>query len=178
MANEIHPNRDTGKNPIEIASSDGDIILRQFTPQDAEEIFALIDKNRVFLSQNDEPTAAKYPTLKSVKESIEHSENPDRLRFAIRNKEGTYVGSINLTPDEKDPAQAEIGSYLGEEFQGRGYAGRAHEVLANYGFDFLDYETIYGDIAQTNTRSIKMVERLGWKMIGKNDGKIRYSKQK
>ncbi len=58
-------------NPIEIASSDGEVVLRQFTLEDAEEIFKLIDGNREHLSQFGDDTAGKYPTLDSVRESLQ-----------------------------------------------------------------------------------------------------------
>lgn len=177
MTNETNSNGGIIKNPIEIVSSNDAVILRQFTPQDSEEIFALIDRNREHLSQFGDDTADRYPTLEAVRESIDHPKNPKRLRFAIRNKKGQLVGSINLTPDEKDSTQGEIGYYLGSEFQGKGYMGKAVEILTNYGFDFLNYKTIYGDIAKGNMVSVKVLVKAGYQETGKHDGKIRYSKQ-
>lgn len=167
-----------GNNPIELASSDGEVILRQFTPQDAEEIFALIDRNRDHLSQHGENTADKYPTLESVRESIENPKNPNRLRFAIRNRDGRFIGSINLTPDEDNAKQAEVGYYLGEEFSKQGYMGRALEMVTNYGFQNLEYETIYGDVAETNIASSNVLLKAGYKETSRSNAKIRYSRQK
>ncbi|OGH24091.1 MAG: hypothetical protein A3B47_04450 [Candidatus Levybacteria bacterium RIFCSPLOWO2_01_FULL_39_24] len=178
MASEIHPNKEFNKNPIEIASSDGEIVLRQFTLRDSEEIFSLIDRNREHLSQFGDDTADKYPTLQSVRKSIEHPKNPERLRFAIRNKQGQFVGSINLTPYETDSTQGEIGYYLGAEFQGKRYMGKAVEIITNYGFDFLNYKTIYGDIVEGNTASVNVLLKAGYQETGKHGEKIRYSKQR
>ena len=161
MASEIHPNKEFNNNPIEIVSSDGGIVLRQFTLRDSEEIFALIDR-----------------TLQSVRESIEHPKNPERLRFAIRNKERQMAGSINLTPYEKGSTRGEVGYYLGSEFQKKGYMVKAVEILTNYGFDFLNYKIIYGDIAEGNISSEKVLLKAGYQETGKHDGKIRYSKNK
>lgn len=170
------PIKDIASNPIEILSSDSNITLRQFTPQDSEEILTLIDRNRTHLSQFGDDTSDKYPTLETVRESIDHPKNPKRLRFAMRNKEGKFVGSINLTPDKNDPTQGEIGYYLGAEFQKQGYMGKAVEVLTNYGFNNLAYKTIYGDIAEGNTASISVLLKAGYKESGKHNGKIRYAK--
>ena len=178
MVSEITPIKDVPQSPIEIKSFDGEIVLRQFTPQDSEEIFALIDRNRDHLSQFGEDTASKYPTLETIQESIEHPKNPKRLRFAIRNKQGQFVGSINITPDEKNPESAEVGYYLGSEFQKRGYAGRAVESLTVYGFNVLGYKTIYGDVSHENTASINVLLRAGFKEAGRHGEKIRFSKQK
>ena len=163
--------------PIEIIASTG-LSLKQFATQDAEEIFALIDRNREHLSQFGDETAEKYPTLESVRESIGHPKNPKRLRFAIRNKEGQFVGSINITPDEENQRVAEIGYYLGSEFQRQGYMAKAVEMLTDYGFETLAYKTIYGDVTKGNTASSSVLLNAGYKETGRLDGKIRYSKNK
>ncbi len=178
MTSEASPTKDAPQNPIEIASSDGKIFLRQFTLDDSQEIFSLIDNNRNHLSQFGDDTSDKYPTLETVRESIEHPKNPKRLRFAIRNREGQLVGSINLTPDENDPTQGEIGYYLSAEFQRQGYMKRAVETLTDYGFNVLNYKTIYGDIAEGNTTSVNVLLKAGYQETGKHDGKIRYTKEK
>ena len=156
-----------GTKPIEIHSEDGTVTLRQFTLEDANEIFALIDRNREHLSQHGEDTAGKYPTLESVVKSIAEPSNPKRLRFAIRNEKGEFVGSINLTPDKEDPNRGEIGYYLGGEFTSKGYAGRAVEVLTRYGFKHLGYKEIFGVAAETNTPSINVLKRLGYTETGR-----------
>lgn len=163
--------------PIEIIAST-DLSLKQFTAQDAEEIFALIDRSRDHLSQFGDDTADKYPTLESVRESIVRPRNLKRLRFAIRNKEEQLVGSINITPDENNPEQAEIGYYLGAEFQRQGYMGRAVQALTSYGFQTLNYKTIYGNVAEKNIASGNVLLKAGYKETGRDDGKIRYSKDK
>jgi RimJ/RimL family protein N-acetyltransferase len=163
---------------IEILSPDGDIVLRQFVSQDSEEIFALIDGNRAHLSQPGDNTADKYPTLEKVRESIEHPKNPARLRFAIRNRQGQLVGSINLTPDEDNPTQGEIGYYLGAEFQKQGYTRKAVQMLTDYGFDNLGYKTIYGDVVEGNSSSANVLFKAGYQEAKRHDGKIRYSRQK
>lgn len=178
MTNEDLPIKDVPYKPIEILSSDGEVALRQFSPQDSEEIFTLIDRDRKHLSQFGDDTADKYPTLATVRESIEHPKNPKRLRFAIRDKEGKFVGSINLTPDEKDLTQGEIGYYLGFEFQRKGFTGRALEALINYGFNVLNYKTIYGDVAEGNIASTKVLLKAGYQETGRHNGKIHYVKTK
>lgn len=163
---------------IEILSPDGEVALSQFVSQDAEEIFALIDSNRGHLSQFGDETSSKYPTLETVRESIDHPKNPKRLRFAIRNKQRQLVGSINLTPGEDDPASGEIGYYLSAEFQKQGYMRRAVQLLTEYGFANLGYETIYGDVTEGNSASANVLMKAGYQETERLDGKIRYSKEK
>jgi len=150
--------------PIEIISPDGEISLRTYSLVDAEEAFALIDRNRDYLSQYGEDTAKKYPDLESFQESIRHPQNPARLRFAIRNKAGTLVGTINLTPDKDVPQKGEIGYYLGAEFQGHGYVNRAIGLLTNYAFQSLGYTSLFGSVAPENIRSIRALIGNGYSM--------------
>ena len=72
-------------NPLEIISANGEISLRQYTPRDAGEIFALIDRNREHLSKYGEDTSLRYPTLESVRESIRYPDDAAKLRFGIVN---------------------------------------------------------------------------------------------
>ena len=162
---------------IEILSTDGDIVLRQFVLQDSEEIFALINSNRGHLSQFGDETADKYPTLESVRESIEHPKNPKRLRFAIRDKQGRLVGSINLTPDEGNPSQGEIGYYLSAEFQKRGHMRKAVQILTEHGFSNLNYKFIYGDVTEGNMASENVLMKAGYQETERHDGKIRYARE-
>lgn len=164
--------------PIEISSDKHQVVLRQYTPEDAEEAFALIDRNRGHLSQFGDETAAKYPTLESFRDSIVNPKNPKRLRFGIRNKEGVLVGSINVTPDEDNPQRGEIGYYLGEEYQKKGYTRQAVEFLTDYAFEHLGYQTLYGEVAEGNDTSIRVLERAGYQETKRKDGKIVLSKEK
>jgi RimJ/RimL family protein N-acetyltransferase len=178
MTSELHSSKDVIKNPIEIKSFDGEITLKQFTPLDSEEIFALIDRNRDHLSQFGDETSEKYPTPQTVLDSIEFPKDPKRLRFAIRNKQEQLVGTINLTPDEDDPTIGETGCYLGAEFQKHGYMGKAVQTLTDYAFKTLGYKTIYGDVVVGNTASSNVLLKADYKETKRYDNKIRYSKIK
>jgi RimJ/RimL family protein N-acetyltransferase len=126
---------------------DQEMTLRQFTVKDAPVIYALIDRNRIHLSQFGDITSEKYPTRQHVIDSIEHPEDPSKLRLGIWVKDAanglaneTYVGTINLTPI--DDVTAEVGYYLGAEFQSKGkkeghqrrYMTRALQCLMSYAY--------------------------------------------
>lgn len=148
--------------PIEITAPDGHVSLRQFSLEDSEEMFALIDSSRDHLSQFGDETAAKYPTLASFQDSITNPSNPQRLRFGIRNRAGQLVGSINLTPEKLDPTTGEIGYYLGKYETGNGYAVAAVRALSDYAFTKRGYETLYGVVAAGNKDSVKVLENAGF----------------
>lgn len=92
-------------------------------------LFSLIDRNREHLSQFGDVTAAKYPTLQSVHDSVRYPRNIARDRYAIL-ADSEVVGSINSEPTGDKETSFEIGYYLGKEYTGRGYATLAVHGLA------------------------------------------------
>ncbi|MFC1653886.1 GNAT family N-acetyltransferase [Patescibacteria group bacterium] len=158
----------TKKEPVELVGEE--ITLTEFTLNDAEEVFNLIDRNRGHLSQHDDTTAKKYKRKEDVARSIAHPENPNRLRFAVRNRDGALVGSINLTPDEDIEGGAEIGYYLGSEFTGHGYMTKAVKLLAEYALRTARHQFVYGNVQVDNQASASVLTRNGFEPSG-NDGK-------
>lgn len=154
-----------------------DVALKRLTLDDAEELFALIDRNRAHLSQFGERTSAKYPTISSLVESIRHPPDPVKLRMCIQ-ASGEIVGSINLMPyhsamtpycrahippfDADPPFIAEIGYYLGAEHGGRGYMSQAVGVLTSYAFQY-GFDELFATIHPENIPSIRVVERNGYR---------------
>ncbi len=153
-------------NPLEIRSIVQGVSLRQFAPSDARTIFELIDGNRDHLSQFGDETATKYPTEKSVLDSITNPKNPNKLRFGIWDN-GKLVGSINLTPDEEH--RAEVGYYLGSKFTGKGYMGRAVITLVEYVFSELEYETLFGNVHPDNKNSQNVLSKAGFERTGSKE---------
>lgn len=151
------------RSRIEVPVSDS-VMLWQFGPDDAEPLFALIDRNREHLSQFEDTTARKYPDLAAVERSILEPPDPDRLRFGIWDA-GHLVGTVNLTPRERGGAV--IGYWLGEEYTGMGFATEATAALTEYGREQLGYERIYAGTHPRNGPSIAMLGRSGYARLGR-----------
>ncbi len=166
----------SGKKQEEIRTPDG-LTLKQYTLDDAQEAFDLIDRNREHLSQYGDDTAKKYKTVEDMIESIVHPKKPKRMRFAIRNSDGTYVGSINLEPipSANNPQRAEVGYYLGKEFIGKGYMKDALAVLVDFAFQQLGYTELFAKIHPQNIPSQKVITSAGFQETGKLKGDKLYS---
>lgn len=162
--------------PIEIIDQERKVRLKQFTLSDAREIFDLINRNRRYLSQFGDTTSKKYKKLEHVVESIIHPKNPNRLRFAIRDRAGTYIGTINLTPKEDDRTQGEIGYYLGKEFQGNGYMTEAVKMLSDFAFKELGYKRLVANVHPYNKGSQSVLYRAGFKLEGTRDVNMFFTK--
>jgi len=152
--------------------------LVQFAPGDAGEIFELIDCSRQHLSQYGDRTAKEYLTVDSVLRSILKPPNPDKLRYAVRDEMGTLIGSINLTPDEKNTRMVKIGYYLGKGFIGRGYMGEAVRLLTEHAFNKLGFEVLFGKVHKDNLASIRVLEGVGYVKFGREGKEIIFTRRK
>lgn len=169
-----HMDRETQgiQNLIEIPSDSRLVTLRQFSLADAQHIFKLINKSREHLSQFGDETAAKYPTLRSVEDSITNPKNPKRLRFGVWSNKNVLVGSINLTPDENNPKRAEIGYYLGAKHMGKGYMTEAVITLTEWAFSYRGFKELYAKVHKDNAASAKVLLKSEFKETGRDKDEI------
>ena len=142
------------------------ISLRELTLDDAERYFNLVDFDRGHLSQFGDETAAKYPDVKEVEDSILNQAKPVH-RFGIWDKD-TMVGLIKLT--ELSPGMHEVGYWVGKEHIGHGFAAKALEPITEYAIRNLGAHTVIGKVAQGNYASRKSLERAGFVFCGEKDG--------
>ena len=139
-----------------------DITLRPWKESDADNLYNLAK------SPNIGPTAW-WPPHKSVEESL----NVIRTIFS---KKETYaiiyqnqiVGCVGLLfyPNcnhDWGKDSAEIGYWVGEEFQNRGIATKASKILVERAFKELDVKNIYGTYNWDNLKSKRVLEKLGFK---------------
>jgi ribosomal-protein-alanine N-acetyltransferase len=140
---------------IEIDGTDG-IALRQIIPDDDQAYFDALHNDPSRFRYGEEATLRKYPTVESVRASIEDSD-PNRLRLGIWDS-NTMVGTINLQFNR--PRSAELGYWSG--YAGHGYSERASRLLIPYAFETFDIDKLTAWAAVDNTGSRKIIERLGF----------------
>lgn len=134
-------------------------MLRQYTAGDAVAIFDLISRNRDHLSRDGETTALKYGCWLDVMRSIMYAPNPQRLRFGLWHGD-VLIGTRNIQIN--NDGTAETGSYLGAQYQGKGYMRKAMNRMVQFAFEDLKLREIYSVIAETNVRSINLVTKAGF----------------
>lgn len=139
------------------------VIVRQLRPEHAAAYFEAVDANREHLSQFGDDTAAKYPDLESVEDSIIHPSNPNKLRFGIWAAR-VFVGSINARPRtdgaHPDMSKAEIGYWLDSRHTGHGYATTALRAVSSYAADHIGRP--YAWVTEGNDKSVAVLERAGF----------------
>jgi len=83
------------------------------------------------------------------------------LQLAICLNEGQMIGDIGI--HFMDDYQIEIGYTLSPEYQGNGYAFEAVKAVINYAFSELNKHRITASVDPDNLRSIKLLERIGFR---------------
>jgi RimJ/RimL family protein N-acetyltransferase len=112
-----------------------------------------------------------YPLSRRAEEAYfdRHGEvNENDIAWAIETLEGKHVGFSGLHQISHFHKIAISGTVLGDkEAWGKGYGTDAARVRARYAFDVLGLRMIESGILEGNERSIKMQEKVGYKVVGR-----------
>jgi RimJ/RimL family protein N-acetyltransferase len=93
---------------------------------------------------------------------------PDNIMFGIENKKGQLIGVCGLTWIDWKNGNAEVSIYIGEKaWQGKGAASDSLRTLVKYGFEIINLHRIYAIIFEFNEASIKLFEKCGFRLEGK-----------
>jgi ribosomal-protein-serine acetyltransferase len=145
-----------------------DLVLRMLRLEDAEELFRVVDANRLHLRQ-------WLPWL-DVNTEIEHTRTfiASTLDQHARNEgfvcaillAGRIVGVVGYHPINWSNRSAEIGYWLSRDAVGRGLMTRCCRVLIDHAFTHLGLNRIAIPAAVGNLRSRAIPERLGFRKEG------------
>jgi ribosomal-protein-alanine N-acetyltransferase len=83
------------------------------------------------------------------------------------------AGSIDIRP-ESNLYRADVGLWIGQNFQGQGLGTKAIKSITKYGFQSLNLEKIEASIFVGNLSSRKIFEKCGYSL----EGTIRYKTKK
>lgn len=168
---------------------DPNIHLRTFHPDDAEEIFNLIERNRVRLRPWIHPSAlpetpkasrvfAAECFFNSLADPMEmltiYAEYFQELEGYFRsetpqNEMGIWVdekliGAASMSRLQDSSTAAEFGYWITEEYEGKGIVTRCVSALMDYAMDNMDIQRFVIGCAATNPRSRAVPKRLGYRL--------------
>lgn len=146
------------------------IVLRRLTPAHANAYFDLIDRNREHLTRFGDYEDEKNATLEWVVESLA-SRADENVRFGIW-RAGDLIGRADLI--SRAAGRFVLGYWLGAEYTGRGYATAACRALIDYGRDALGATEIYAGVTHGNTKSVAVLQRLGFERVAEFDTYTRF----
>jgi len=147
---------------------DDDLELRLPEVRDAEEIFALINKNRERLKP-----WLSWPHIQGSVEETKENIRKVRLQYAEGKSlvtfvwhKGRSVGRNSIVGLDSYNRLAELAYWLDEEAEGEGIITRSSRVLIAYCFDNLALERVAIRSHPDNLRSKQVPERLGFTFEG------------
>jgi RimJ/RimL family protein N-acetyltransferase len=97
--------------------------------------------------------------------------------FIITDKEDQPIGFVNFFSIDSIKKQGEMGVVIGDKrYWGKGVASRAVNTAVDYIFKNMDINRIYIETGETNLRSLKLFEKLGFNKCGEyiEDGDFKF----
>lgn len=137
-------------------------------PHQTEELFALTDRNREFLKAwlpwLDKVQAPDDTRSFLVEQQAGLAEG--RLLTMVVRYEDAIAGTMGFHKIGTTNRTAEIGYWLGEEYNGRGIMTACVQELIDVGRDYLNLQKIVIRCATGNERSRAIPRRLGFELEG------------
>lgn len=104
----------------------------------------------------------KIKTARQIlKDAIEGNKKGNKENFVI-DINGLAIGAIGLTKIVGGH-KAEIWSWIGKDYRGKGIMTQAHKAVVSYAFKKYHLRRIYGTLLTKNVASARMLEKVGFK---------------
>lgn len=145
----------------------GDTALRLLLPQDADVVYSLVDGNRTHLHWMSwiDGTRSADDISNFIRHALQQLAIGTEAHWGIWHRE-QFAGVIGTLPINLHARRADIGYWLGEEFQGKGLMTAAGQAVLQYLFEILKLERVEIRFRSTNHRSRAVAERLGFTREG------------
>ena len=143
--------------------------LRIPEERDAAELFALIELNRTRLQEWlhwSHSTKTREEVLEFIRAARRDFEKPNALHCLIFCRD-RIAGVCSLMIKSELTRTAEIGYWIGKEWEGQGLVTDTCRALVSYAFDSLDLNRVQIRCAVGNTRSAAIPGRLGFHYEGR-----------
>lgn len=142
-------------------------ILREFTPDDAPEMFRMMHDARVNHYLGRPPMTSLEQAAKRVDHFISGMQSQTHLAWAIISKEtGAFMGNGSLWNLIPEHDRAELGYILTPESWGKGTATEINTALVQFGFTTMGLHSIEAQIDPDNMGSRRVLEKLGFVQEG------------
>ncbi len=141
------------------------IQLRALEPEDLDFLFKIENNPSFWEVSGTKKPFSKYILKQYIANSHMDIYEAKQLRLVIENKQ-KVIGLIDLFNFEPQHQRAGIGILINSEFQYKGFASIALELLLEYSFSVLQLHQVYANIQTTNTASIKLFTKAGFELVG------------
>jgi len=145
---------------------DDRLALKLMTEYDAEEAYALIDKDRErlrrFLPWVDEIDSVEQERTRLSGRLFD----PDKQINCFLTLDGRIIGAMGAVEIRRSAAWAELGYWIGSEYEGKGYVTAGVREMEKLCFTDLGLERVQITTDVANARSRAIPERLGYTLEG------------
>ena len=140
------------------------LLLRRLEETDRNEIFSLRSSEQVNKYLNRKPAESIDEATGFIRMVNRNIQSNESVYWTIT-RIGTdkLIGTICLFGFSADNLQAEIGYELLPEYEGRGAMQEAIQEVINFGKRYVGLNSILASSHVNNAKSIKLLERLGFK---------------
>lgn len=135
--------------------------LRPLTPDDAATLHALVQANRTHLTAHGDYQDQVAATPDMLAAELADGDS-GKWRFGIF-LDGELIGRVDLTPVE--PPRYGLGYWLAQDATGKGYAALALAALLQFAAGELHASEVYAGVTHGNTRSERLLSRLGFVQV-------------
>lgn len=146
--------------------------LKIKTPKQNDVLLILdfILRNKTFFKERDPIRESEYFTKEChLKKITDLQKSDSEVKFYIFRKEiiGKIIGEIGISNISRGVFQnCNIGYKLDQNESGRGFMYEALEAIKDFIFNELELHRIEANIIPRNTKSIKLIEKLGFRKEG------------
>ena len=138
------------------------LLLRNGSPADADDLFALNSDPQVMRYLTSEPATRASIRDEVLRRFMAHDGREPRCWIAVEKASNTFIGGFALeTAEDRPPTEGELGYRLRASAWGRGYATEGARALIAKGFADLGLERIWAQTMAVNTASRRVMERAG-----------------
>ena len=143
--------------------------LRPWTPNDLEYVARNADNTNITKFMSD-----SFPNnIEKWKSFLNYATSNKTILYMAIEIYGEAAGGIGISPSkEKDNKEAELGYWLSEKYWGQGIVTGAIKEIVRLAFNTFDIERIYATPFDTNQASHRVLEKSGFKLETRQEGKI------
>jgi len=145
----------------------GCIVLRALEPEDIDLLYKWENDTSLWVVSNSKAPFSRHLLARYLKDATRDVYEQKQVRFIIQSSELQPVGAVDLFDFDPYHQRAAVGILIHKtEDRRHGYALDALLALENYSLNILGLRQLSACISETNTASIHLFEKAGYKVTG------------
>lgn len=144
------------------------ITLRAVEPEDLEILYGWENETSLWMHGNTLAPYSKLVLRQYINDALEmdiYQSKQLRLMVILTDEQKT-IGTVDLYDIDAHNRRAGIGILIDQEYRQQGIASQTLELMKEYAFGFLYLHQLYAYISVSNTKSIDLFSKSGYKQIG------------